>query len=145
MTIGELLFLSDTDTTLGFLSRSAARLDRAKERPSSKPYITVYPSLASMGRRHRIPTAFRKRVRRSRRQSFITPRGRSFRVVKDPRHLLLLKRLEWAYSSSANLSGRAYDEAYARSAADVVVEPLGRPGTPSQILRLGRRRVRRVR
>jgi len=143
--ISSLLFLTDTDTTLGFVSQSSARLDQAKKRPAGKPYITVYPTLASLRRRYRIPRSFRKRVRRSRRQSFITPQGYSFRIVQDPRHRLLLERLEWAYSTSANLSGYSYDESYARSVADVVVEPLGQPTDPSHILFLGRYKLRRIR
>jgi len=139
------LILSDTDTTVGFLSQDAAKLDRAKRRPADKPYITVYPSFAAFSGAGRVPRSRRRLVRRSRRRSFILPNGRSFRIVFDPRHLLLLRRMGWAYSSSANLSGRPYDEAYARSVADIVVEPLGSPKAPSTILALGKRRVRKIR
>jgi tRNA A37 threonylcarbamoyladenosine synthetase subunit TsaC/SUA5/YrdC len=139
------LFLSATDTTIGFLSRDTVRLDRAKRRPPSKHYIRVYPSLSRLGETLRVPILHRRRVRRSSKTTFIHPHGVSFRIVRDPRHLLLLDRLGWAYSSSANLSGAPFDEAYARSVADVVVEPLGKPGTPSRIYRMGKSGLRKIR
>jgi len=139
------LFLSATDTTIGFLSQDPRLLDRAKQRPPTKHYITVYPSLTIMKRDFRLPSGMRRRVRQSRRTTFIHPGGESFRIIRDPRHCLLLERLGWAYSSSANLSGRSFDEAYARSVADIIVEPLGAPGLPSAILKIGRKRIRRIR
>lgn len=139
------IFLSATDTTIGLLCADAVRLDAVKRRPSGKPYITVYPSLASFARRYRLPRPWRSTVRRSRRRSFIHPFGHSFRIVSDPRHLLLLHRTGPLFSTSANLSGRDFDPVYARSVADIVIEPLGTPGTPSEILRLGKRRARRLR
>ena len=145
MSLDDLLFLTATDTTVGFVSRSSRRLDRAKRRPPSKHYIRVYPSLTAVVRNHRVPAAHRRRVRLSNRKSFILPDGFSFRIIRDSRHLLLIRRLGWAYSSSANLSGAPYDESYARTAADIVVEPLGTPASPSRILRLGKRRLRKIR
>ena len=145
MTPDRLLFLTDTDTTVGFLSRDPEPLDRAKRRHGKKHYITALPSLRSLRDRARVPRPYRLRLRRSRKESYILPSGRSYRIVRDSRHLLLLKRLGWAYTSSANLSGAAYDEEYARRMADVVVEPLGAPRAPSRIYRLGRRKLRRIR
>jgi len=145
MSLDRLLFLTDTDTTVGFLSKDPQRLDRAKKRPASKHYITALPSLKELTARTRIPRKFRSRIRRSRRESYIFPSGRSYRIVRDARHLLLLRRLKWAYTSSANLSETPFDEAYAREAADVTVEPLGPPRAPSRIYRLGRRKMRRLR
>ncbi len=66
------------------------------------------------------------------------PNGISFRVIKDCEHNLLLDRVGWVYSSSANLSGAEYDEVYAREATEVVVaSPLESRGEASRIYRLG--------
>ena len=145
MKLSELLILTDTDTTIGFLAQDAERLHYTKDRSDKRPYLTALPSLRELKRRVRIPRKLRPRVRHSRKTTFIFPNGRSFRIVRDPRHLLLLRRLGWAYSTSANPSGAPYDEAWARSVADLVVEPLGRPGAPSRILKLGKRRIRKIR
>ena len=137
--------VSDTDTTVGLLSQEAGRLHRAKNRSGRRPYLTALPSLRELKGRARTPREYRNRVRRSRKTTFIFPNRRSFRVVRDPRHLLLLRRLGWAFSTSANPSGAPFDETWARSVADLVVEPLGRPGAPSRILKLGRARIRKIR
>jgi tRNA A37 threonylcarbamoyladenosine synthetase subunit TsaC/SUA5/YrdC len=139
------LYLTSSDTTIGFLSQDANRLDRVKRRPPGQPYLIALPSLRSLQTRVRVPTSHRRRIRRSSRTTFIYPNGQSYRVVRDRRHLLLLRRLGWAFSTSANLSGHPYDEAWAREQADVIVEPLGRPAAPSRILKLGKGRVRKIR
>ncbi|WP_456392166.1 Sua5 YciO YrdC YwlC family protein [Nitratifractor sp.] len=145
MSLHKALFLTATDTTIGFLSQDSGRLDRVKKRPSHMPYIRVYPTLSAIKGRRRLPRQWRKRLRRSSHTSYILPCGESFRLVRDPRHLLLLRRLGWAYSTSANLSGAYYDESYARSVADIIVEPLGSPSAPSLIFKLGKRKLRRLR
>jgi len=144
--LGSLLFLSDTDTTVGFLTQDATRLDTVKGRPPGKPYIHALDSLRTLKRLGRVPPAHRRRVRRQRRSTFILPNRHSFRLIRDPRHLLLLERLQgWAYTTSANPSSAPFDEDFARSAADVVIEPLGAPQAPSSIYRLGKAGIKRVR
>ena len=139
------LFLTSTDTTVGFLSQDPAILDRAKGRPAGMPYLRVLPSLSALRERTRVPRSHRRRLRRAVHTTFIFPGGDAYRIVRDLRHLLLLERLGWAYSSSANPSGGAYDEAFARSCADIVVEPLRLARPPSSIYRLGRHKIRKIR
>ncbi|WP_292664407.1 Sua5 YciO YrdC YwlC family protein [Nitratifractor sp.] len=141
----ETLFLTSTDTTVGFLSQSAEVLDRAKGRPTGMPYLRVLPSLAALRERTRVPLSHRKRLRRAARTTFIFPKGDAYRIVRDRRHLLLLERLGWAYSSSANPSGGTYDEAFARACADIVIEPLRLTHPPSRIYCLGRHKIRKIR
>ena len=73
------------------------------------------------------------------------PSGHSYRVIKDKQHLLLLDRLEWAYTTSANLSYQPYDETFAREHADVVIEPLNSVEEPSPIYLLGNQSLKRIR
>jgi len=143
----ELIFLSDTDTTVGFITQCSKCLDSIKERPANKLYIHALESLAILQNIGRIPPKYRRMVRRKKRCSFILPNGASFRVIRDPRHLLLLRRLGgWAYTSSANLAGASYDESFARKKADIIVESLKRgDASASTILLLGRERIKRVR
>ena len=139
------VFLSSTDTTVGFLSRDRTALDRIKGRPSTQPYITVLPSLSSLRQRVRTPRRYRKMLRRSVRKTYIFPNGRSYRIVGDARHLLLLERLGWAYSTSANPAGAPYDETFARQHADIVVEPLLAGAAPSSIYKIGKKRIKKIR
>ncbi len=143
--LADALFLTSTDTAVGFVSQNAAKLDAAKGRPAHKRYLRTVDSLATLKTMTRVPQAHKNRFRRQSRTTFILPNGRSFRIVRDPRHLLLLKRIHWAYSTSANRSGEAFDIDFARDAADIVVEPIDGAGTPSQLLKLGKKKIKKVR
>jgi len=142
---GNLVFLTTTDTTVGFVSQDSERLTAIKQRPPYKHYIKAVESLQTLQAHTRIPYSHRNRVRRSRKTTFIMPDGHSYRVVKAAEHLLLLSRLKWAYTTSANLSGKGYDEKFAQEAADIAVYPLKHDGTPSVILKLGTHTLKRIR
>jgi len=132
------LFLTQTDTTIGFISQNSSKIDKAKRRLPNKHYIRAVNSLKTLQKFSRVPNRYKNRVRRSKRTTFIMPNGISFRVIKDCEHNLLLDRVGWVYSSSANLSGAEYDEVYAREATEVVVaSPLESRGEASRIYRLG--------
>jgi len=140
------VYLTTTDTTVGFVSQSAERLDAIKGRPTDKHYITALPSLRALKRHTRIPIPHRNLLRRARRTTFILPDGRSWRIIHDPKHRQLIQQLGWAYTTSANLSGEVYDEAWARDKADVVIEPLeANAPVPSTILKLGKAHIHRLR
>ncbi len=146
MTETTTVYLTATDTTVGFISQSTDRLDAIKGRPPYKHYITALPSLRALKRRTRIPAHHRNRIRRARRTTFILPDGRSWRIIHDPRHHRLIQQLGWAYTTSANRSSEAYDEAWAREVADVVIEPLNiTDSMPSTILKLSKTHLRQLR
>ena len=134
-----LVYLVQTDTTVGFLSQSAERLAKAKERSAEKPFIKALPSLRALHDLGRVPSKHRRFVRRSKKMSFILPGGRSFRVVTGP-HRDFVARFGWCWSTSANRHGEPYDEEYAKSVCDVVVESKEgfRANPPSILWRLGR-------
>ena len=137
------LFLTNTDTTIGFISKSKEALDIAKNRPSDKKYIQALPSLKTL--KKRVPNIHKKRVRRASKTTFIIDKNYSFRIVKDKNHNLLLKRLKKAYTSSANESGKEYNYSYASEKADIIVYPLNKISSPSQILKLGKVKLQKIR
>ncbi len=139
------VFLSQTDTTIGFVSQNAQRLTQIKQRPPYKHYITAVNSLETLKTFTRIPNAHKNRVRRANKTTFILPNTHSYRVVKDTHHLLLLDRLKWAYTTSANLSGEVYDETFAKEMADIIIEPLTCTTQASSILKLGNTNLKRIR
>jgi len=139
------VFLTQTDTTIGFVSQSTQKLNEIKQRTPLKHYIKAVNSLATLKTFSRVPSAHKNRVRRSKKTTFILPNGHSYRVIYDTHHLLLLNRLTWAYTSSANLSGEAYDETFAKESADIVIEPLSRNTHASSIYKLGNRNIKRIR
>jgi len=141
----ELVFLTQTDTTIGFVSQNAERLTKIKERPPHKHYIKALPSLKALKSFTRIPTIHKNHLRRAKKTTFIMPSGHSYRLIQDKYRSLLLDRLGWAYTTSANLSSHPYDEKFAKDAVDVIITPLREKSQPSRIYRLGKKRLKRIR
>jgi len=139
------VFLTQTDTIIGFISQDADKLTAIKRRPPHKHYIKAVNTLQTLKMFTRVPTLHKNRVRRAKKTTFIMPNGLSYRVVKDKHHLHLLNRLKWAYTTSANLSNEAYDEAFARKSADVIVLPLKETQQSSNIFQLGKYTIKRIR
>ena len=139
------VFLTQTDTTIGFVSQNADKLTSIKQRPPHKHYIKAVNSLDTLQTFTRIPTQHKNRVRRANKTTFIMPNTHSYRVIQDKHHLLLLNRLQWAYTTSANLSNEYYDEKFARENVDVVIEPLKDSMHASNIYKLGKLSLKRIR
>ena len=143
--LSDKVFLTQTDTTIGFVSQNAKKLTNIKQRPPHKHYIKALNSLETLKSFTRIPTVHKNTVRRTKKTTFIMPNGYSYRVVRDKHHLLLLDRLKWAYTTSANLSNKAYDEKFAKDVADIIIEPLNYTQEVSQIFKLGKYTLKRIR
>ena len=140
------LYLTQTDTTIGFICQNPSSIDKAKKRKPNKHYIKVVNSLETLKSFTRVPNKYKREVRRAKRTTFIMPNGLSFRVAKGTNHNLLLNRLGWVYSSSANLSGAEYDEVYARNNAEVLVSfPKVKKGKASKIYKLSQNNIRSIR
>jgi len=140
-----LVFLTQTDTTIGFVSQNAEKLTAIKQRPPHKHYIKAVNSLKTLQTFTRIPKKHKNRVRRSKKSTFIFPNTYSYRCIHDKNHLYLLNRLKWAYTTSANLSNHDYDIKFAKENADVIVEPLTQTNETSSIYKLGKREIKRIR
>jgi tRNA A37 threonylcarbamoyladenosine synthetase subunit TsaC/SUA5/YrdC len=120
--IKQQIILTQTDTTVGFVSQSATRLAEIKSRSSNKPFIKVYTSFKALKKSAiRIPNKQKKAVRRSQKSSFII-NNTSFRVAAFPLHSAILRALAWSYSTSANESGKNYSRRFCEAKADIIVE-----------------------
>ena len=139
------VFLTQTDTTIGFVSQNAERLTAIKQRPPHKFYIKAVNSLQTLKTFTRVPSSHKNRVRRAKRTTFILPNGHSYRVIKDTHHLLLLNRLNWAYTTSANLSNQPYDEDFAKEKADIIIAPLKQNAQASTIYKITHSAIQRIR
>lgn len=137
------LFLTDTDTTIGFVSKESKAIDRAKSRQKDKKYIEALGSLKHL--RKRVPKQFRRVARRAKKSTFVISQEYSFRIVKDKRHNLLMDRLESAFTSSANKSAQEYNFEYAYEHADIIIFPLGVDSKPSKIFKIGKQKIKKIR
>lgn len=144
MDLTHTIFLTQTDTTIGFVSQAPERLTAVKQRPPHKHYIKAVNNLHTLQQFTRIPTQHKNRVRRAQKTTFIIE-GDSYRVIHDANHLLLLNRLKWVYTTSANLSNHSYDETFVKRASDIIIEPLLGEKTSSSIYKLYPKTLKKVR
>ncbi len=141
-----MIYLKQTETTVGFLSKKQKDLNILKQREIDKPLIKEVTYISDI--KHRVPKKFRKQLRNSKNITYILPSSHSYRVapVGSEHHKFLKKHGEF-YSTSANKSGEKFYEKWAKKAAQVVVfEPNGFcESKPSNIFKLYKNKQQRIR
>lgn len=116
------VILTQTDTTVGFLSQDAERLYATKSRPQTKPFLKVFTTFQELKKAgYRIPHAMKNLVRRSKKTTFIV-KNRAFRVAAHPLDSQLLRNMPWTYSTSANESGKDFERGFCEAKADIIIE-----------------------
>ena len=142
-----LIYLIQTDTIAGFVSRDAKKLAKVKRRPLNKPFLINADSFKTQKELSRVPNKFKKRVRRAKKTTFIYPNKKAVRVIFDSKFKDFLKNFGWLYSTSANESGKEFDFKFAFENADIIVE--GGKGFQSKnasyIYKLSKNRMKKIR
>lgn len=141
----ESVVLTQTDTTVGFLSQNATKLYEIKSRKTSKEFICVYPNFKELLlSNNRIPSTQKKFIRRSKKTTFIV-NNKAFRIVKSSLHSQILRDLKWTYSTSANESGKSFAFDFCEDKADIIIQnKYGlQENMPSSLLKINR--VKKVR
>ncbi len=141
------IYLTKTDTTVGFLSQDYKKLNKIKKRALNKKNLIEVDRLNTLKNFTRVPDKFKKQIRRAKKTTFIYPNGNSYRVVKDERHLEFLQKFKWMYSTSANLSGEKFDKKWAFKMSDIIVEDKEGffEGEASSIFKINNYKIKRVR
>ncbi len=117
-----MVILTQTDTTVGFLSQDEKSIQDIKQRKSSKPFIKVYKDFKTLlDSRHRIPQKYKNNIRRSNKTTFIV-KNRAFRVAKDSLDSQILRNIFWNYSTSANEKSKIFDREFCEKKADIIIE-----------------------
>jgi hypothetical protein len=143
------VILAQADTTVGFISQSHERLAQIKERPSHKPFITIYDSFKSMGAAlaaPRIPQNQKNLVRRAKKTTFIV-KNRSFRIDRTQKNSQVLRNLEWHYSTSANENSKKFDRIFCEDKADIIIEDKSRLRelSSSRLLKINNTKIKALR
>jgi tRNA A37 threonylcarbamoyladenosine synthetase subunit TsaC/SUA5/YrdC len=138
------VILTQTDTTVGFLSQDASQLQNIKSRSSLKPFIKVYKNFNAL--QLRIPKTQRKLLRRAKKTTFIV-KDTAFRVAEDKLNSQILRKSLWNYSTSANESGKKYDRDFCIEKADIIIENKSTlfEGKASKLLKINAKKIRRLR
>lgn len=140
-----MIYLAQTDTTAGFLSKDLKKLNSIKNRPLNQPCLICVSKFKNLQNFSRIPKKYKNLIRRSKKTTFIYPNLKAIRVVKDHPHTKLLDKLEWVYSTSANLHKKEFDIEFAKGKADVIVDYKFTPAPASKIYKISKTNIRRIR
>jgi len=140
------VLLVQTDTTVGFVSQDTQALACGKSRPASKPFLKTYASFKAYRHAGRIPSRFKREVRRTEKTTYIV-KSSAFRIVGTGPYHRLLASYGWLYSTSANASGARFDPGFARDKADAIIEDERGlyEDVPSNIYKITQRKKRRMR
>ena len=144
--IEDAVILAQTDTTVGFLSQSAEKLARIKDRKSDKPFLKNIFSLKELKKSIRIPQNRKKEIRRAKKTTYII-KNQAFRVARFPASSALFRNAGWFYSTSANKSGKKFDYNFAKEKADIIViNEVGLfESDPSRLIKCNERKKVRLR
>ncbi|MSN95674.1 Sua5 YciO YrdC YwlC family protein [Campylobacter sp. FMV-PI01] len=144
-----MIYLAQTDTTVGFLSKNLKELNIAKGRKLDQDCLITISKFYLLKDFVRVPVNFRNFVRRAKKTTIIYPNLKSFRVVKDCEHAKFLDKNGWFYSTSANKHGLKFDFKFAKKVANkIVFNDDGSKfveGEASRIYRISKIKKRRLR
>jgi tRNA A37 threonylcarbamoyladenosine synthetase subunit TsaC/SUA5/YrdC len=116
------VYLTQADTTVGFLSNDDKKLATIKNRDSSQKTLRVVDSFRTLKTYTHIPKKYKKLIRNSKNTTFIYPNGESFRVIdKNNQHYKFIKKFGILYSTSANKNGENFNEDFAIMNCDIEV------------------------
>ena len=119
--INSKVILTQTDTTVGFLSRDANALYKIKSRSTKKQFIKVYSDFKTLNSTCRVPTSKKNLIRRSKKTTFII-KNRAFRVAKINLDSQILRDSTRCYSTSANKSNESFSRDFCEDKADIIIE-----------------------
>lgn len=140
-----MIYLAQTDTTAGFLSKSLKEINRAKKRDENQPCLITTSRFYELNTLVRVPKRYKNLVRRSKKTTFLYPNTQAIRVVKWHEHSKFLDKMGFMYSSSANLHKEKFDFKIASKIADIVVDKNFSEQKPSSIIKLSKIRVKKIR
>jgi tRNA A37 threonylcarbamoyladenosine synthetase subunit TsaC/SUA5/YrdC len=145
-TLNQKVLLTQTDTTVGFLSQNGEKLKEIKKREDAKPFIKVYKNFASLTKHKRVADKFKNQIRRSKKTTFIL-NAESFRVAPDTLHSQILRNLSWNFSTSANESGKHFQRDFCMQHADIIIEDSNGlfEGEASKLLKINQKQIKRLR
>jgi len=141
------VILTQTDTTVGFLSQNEQKLYGIKSRENSKPFIKVFRDFKTLKTsNYRVPNAFKNEVRRSKKTTYIV-KDRAFRVALPSLNSQILRNLEWSFSTSANETGKKFDREFCEYKADIIIEDINSLSekSSSKLYRLNLVKKRKIR
>lgn len=150
-TIGESIILAQSDTTAGFLCKDSTKLNHIKNRNPNTKILIESPNLATLKTLSRVPNKHKNRIRkmalRKAKTTFVFPNGNAIRLVTQPKQQRVLQIFGALFSSSANTHKANFNREDAIAKSDIIVLDKRDlfENTPSTILKLGRKKIHKLR
>lgn len=119
-----------------------------KQRANSQKILQTLDSFHTLKSKARVPVKFRKRVRKSKKTTFIYPNKSSFRVIcKDDKFHSFITKFKDLYSTSANLTTKSFDMDFAFKNSDIIVYTKDEfsEKNSSSIYELNKKKIRKIR
>jgi len=140
------IYLTQTDTTVGFLSNDFKKLNKIKNRNIYKRVLIEVDSFKTLKKLTRVPKKYKIFIRNSKKTTFIYPNKNSFRVVFDKNHLNFLKKFNFLYSTSANITKESFNESKAINLAEIIVyNDTFKEKNPSKIYKISKNKIKKIR
>lgn len=140
-----MIYLAQTDTTAGFLSKDLKALNLLKKRPIAQPCLITTAKFSQLQMLVRVPNRYKNLIRKSKKTTFLYPNLKAIRVVKWHKHEKFLLKFDWLYSTSANLHNKKFNESWAKSVANVVVDNKFYECQSSKIYKISKSRIKKIR
>ena len=143
-----LVYLVQTDTTVGFSSINDEKLSNIKQREINQKILKTVDSFDTLKNFTRVPKKYRNMVRKSNKTTFIYPNLDSFRVVNKDSHFFdFIKKFKILSSTSANKTKENFEYKFASQKSDVeVINNLGFFETSSsKIYKIGKNNLNKIR
>ncbi|CAD7287930.1 Sua5 YciO YrdC YwlC family protein [Campylobacter suis] len=140
-----MIYLAQTDTTAGFLSKDLRKINAIKARLVDKPCLIATAKFSELNKLVRVPNRYKNFVRKAKKTTFLYPNKRAIRVVKNCEHEKFLLQFDWLYSTSANLHGLKFDENWAKSVVDIIVDKQLFEGKSSKMYKISHRKLLKIR
>lgn len=117
------VYLVQTDTTVGFSSSDDEKLTTIKNRAKNKKILQTVSNFKILKNKIRIPKKYKRYIRKSKKTTFIYPKGESFRVIsKESKFYEFIKKFDIMYSTSANMTSKKFDKEFAFLNSEIIVE-----------------------
>jgi tRNA A37 threonylcarbamoyladenosine synthetase subunit TsaC/SUA5/YrdC len=117
-----LIYLVQTDTTVGFLSSDNEKLSLIKGRDKNKKILQVVDSFKTLQKYTRVPKSKKKFIRRSKLATYIYPNGCAFRVIdKNSSHHNFVNKFKCLYSTSANITGENFNKKFTYEKSEIIL------------------------
>lgn len=141
-----MIYLAQTDTTAGFLSKSQEKLNLLKNRAYNKPCVILSASFKELQTLARPPKKFKNFIRKAKKTSFVYKNQKAIRILQTPKELVcFLAKNGYFYSSSANKHQQNFNQAWAKSVSDLILGEEFFEASASRIFKLNNKKLSRLR